>query len=129
MTTTVTHIEGTTMSRTIHSYANRVLAVAGFLGMATLVAPAATHAQITSRERALSSTTPFFSPSEATDAAAAQSRTADGESALLGRSAGRGSIEPKVAAGSLGVSGPVNGEQALLSRRHLGPISPLPLRH
>jgi hypothetical protein len=114
LATIVTHTEGTTMSCTTHSYANRMLAVAGFLGMATLVAPAATHAQITSPERAYSEHTAFSSYSKV-PVAAEPSRTADGELALLGRSAVDVTRLPKMAVGTLRDARRVDGEQALLN--------------
>lgn len=106
------------MSRTIHSYAVRMLAAAGFLGMATLVAPAATHAQIISPERALLNTTAATSYIAVTTAED-PSPTVDGESALLGRSTIGLSTQSKVAIGSLGETRPIDGEQALLNKVEL----------
>ncbi len=103
------------MFRTIHSYAIRMLAVAGFLGVASLVAPAATHAQTISPERALLNTTAVVSYSRVT-VAAGPSRTVDGESALLGRSTAGVSSQPTLASGSLREARPVDGEQALLGK-------------
>ena len=103
------------MSRTIHSYAIRILAMAGFLGMASLVAPAATHAQTISPERALLNTTAVVSYSGVT-VTAGPSRTVDGESALLGRSNVGVMSQPKRAVGALGEYGPVDGVRALLNK-------------
>jgi hypothetical protein len=106
--------EGSTMTRSIQSYAVRMVLVAGFLGMATLVAPAATHAQLTSPERAYSKHTAFSSYSKV-PVAAEPSRTAIGESALLGRSAVDVTRLPKMAVGTLRDARRVDGEQALLN--------------
>lgn len=103
------------MSRTIHSFAIRMLAVAGFLGVASLVAPAAIHAQTISPERALLNTTAVVSYSGVT-VVAGPSRTVDGESALLGRSTVGVASQPKMAIGSLGEARPVDGERALLNK-------------
>jgi hypothetical protein len=103
------------MSRTIHSYAIRMLAVAGFLGVATLVAPAATHAQTISPGRALLNTTSIVSHGGVT-VAPAPARTVDGEWALLGRSTAGVSSQPTLASGSLRDAGPVDSEQALLGK-------------
>jgi hypothetical protein len=103
------------MTRSIHSYAVRMVSVAGFLGMATLVAPAATHAQLTSPERAHSKHTAFSSYSKV-PVAAEPSRTADGESVLLGRSAVDVARQPKMAVGTLRATRRVDGEQALLNK-------------
>ena len=102
------------MTRSIHSYAVRMVSVAGFLGMATLVVPAATHAQSTSSERA-SSPSAFSSYSKVT-VAAEPSGTADGESALLGRSAVDVTRQPKKSVGTLRGPRRVDGEQALLNK-------------
>lgn len=74
------------MSRTIHSYANRMLAVAGLLGLATLVAPAPTHAQTISPEQALLNTTAIVSDSGLT-VAVGPSHPVTGEEALLNKAA------------------------------------------
>jgi hypothetical protein len=103
------------MTRSIHSYTVRVGSVAGFLGMATLVAPAATHAQITSPERAHSEHSTFSSYSKV-PVAAEPSRTANGQSALLGRSAVVVTRLPKMAVGTLRDARRLDGEQALLSK-------------
>lgn len=103
------------MSRTIHSYAWRMLAVAGFLGLASLVAPAATHAQTISPERALLNTTPILAHGGVSHATA-PARTVGGERALLGRSTAGVSSQPTLASGSLRKPGPVDGEQALLGK-------------
>ncbi len=103
------------MSRTINSAAVRMVAVAGFLGLATLIAPPHTHAQIISPEQALLNTTAVVSAS-GVSVAAGPSRPVDGESALLGRSTVGVSSQPKMAIGSLGEARPVNGEQALLNK-------------
>lgn len=103
------------MSRTIHSYAIRMLAVAGFLGVASLVAPAATHAQTISPGRALLNTTPIVSRGRAA-VAPAPARTVHGEWALLGRSTAGVSSRPTLASGSFGKTRPFNGEQALLNK-------------
>ena len=91
--------EGTTMTRSIDSYALRMVSVAGFLVMATLIAPAATHAQTSSPKRASLNTPAFFSDSRVI-VAGKPSRTADGESALLGRSAVDVMRQPTMAAGT-----------------------------
>ncbi len=103
------------MSRTIHSYALRMLAVAGFLGVASLGAPAAAHAQIISPERALLNPTAVASYSSFT-VAAGPSRSVDGESALLGRTTVGVSSQPRLASGSLGEARLVDGEEALLGK-------------
>ena len=103
------------MSRTIHSYAIRMVAVAGFLGVASLVAPAATHAQTISPERALLNTTAVVSYSGVT-VAAGPSRTVDGESALLGRSTVGVASQPTLASGSFRDARSVDGERALLNK-------------
>lgn len=110
------------MSRTIHSYAVRTLALAGFLGVATLVAPSAIHAQISSPDRALLNTTAAASYSEVT-IAASPSSTVNGESALLGRSAFGISSQPKLALSSLGEARLADGERALLNK-----VAPTPRR-
>lgn len=88
--------------------------MAGFLGMATLVAPAATHAQSTSSERA-SSTTAFSSYSKVT-VGPGPSGTADGELALLGRSSVEVTRQPKMTVGRMRGPRRVDGEQALLNK-------------
>ena len=103
------------MTRSLHSYAVRMVSMAGFLGMATLVAPAASHAQITSPERAYSEHTAFSSYSQV-PVAAERSRTADGESALLGRSSVEVTRQPKITVGRLRPGRRVDGEQALLNK-------------
>ena len=103
------------MTRSLHSYAVRIVSLAGFLGIATLVAPAATHAQITSPERAYSEHTAFSSYSQV-PVAAERSRTADGESALLGRSSVEVTRQPNVTAGALRGGRRVGAEQALLNK-------------
>lgn len=102
------------MSRTTHSNPVRMLAVAAFLGVATMVAPAATHAQISSPERALLNRTAVL-PYSGVAVPPSPSRTMDGESALLGRSANVSS-QPKMVIGSLGKARSVDGEQALLNK-------------
>jgi hypothetical protein len=62
-----------------------MLAVAGFLGLAGLVAPAATHAQAISPGRALLNSTPILAYDGVTHAPAT-APAVDGERALLGRS-------------------------------------------
>ena len=102
------------MTRSLHSYAVRMVSMAGFLGMPTLVAPAASHAQITSPEGA-SNTSAFSSYSKVT-VAAEPSGTADGESALLGRSSVEVTRQPKITVGRLRPGRRVDGEQALLNQ-------------
>ncbi len=103
------------MARTIHSHASRILAVTGFLGLASLVAPLAAHAQTITPERALLNTTPNVSYGGVAYATA-PARTAEGERALLGRSTAGVSSQPTLASGSLRKPGPVGGEQALLGK-------------
>lgn len=103
------------MTCSLHAYAVRIVSVAGFLGMATLVAPAATHAQITSPERAFSEH-PALSSYGNVPVAAEPSRTADGESALLGRSAIDVMRQPNRPAGTLRGDRRVDGEQGLLNK-------------
>ena len=103
------------MTRSLHSYPVRIVSAAGLLGMATLVAPAATHAQITSPERAYSEQTAFSSYSKV-PVAAEPSRTADGESALLGRSAVQATRQPKMTVRTRWDGQRVDGEQALLNK-------------
>ena len=103
------------MTRSLHSYAVRIVSVAGFLGMVMLVAPAATHAQITSPERAFSEHTALSSHSKVR-VAAEPSRTAEGESALLGRSSVEVTRQPMITVGRLRPGRRVDGEQALLNK-------------
>jgi hypothetical protein len=103
------------MTRSLHSYAVRIVSVAGFLGMATVVAPAATHAQITGPERAPTEHTALFSHSKVR-VAAEPSRTVDSESALLGRSSVEGTRQRKMTAGRVRGGQRVDGEQALLNK-------------
>ena len=103
------------MTRSIKPHAVRMLLVAGFLGMATLIAPAATHAQITSPARA-SLNIPAFSSASKLPGGAQPSHAADGESALLGRSAVGVTEQPKISAGRIGKAQRADGEQALLNK-------------
>lgn len=103
------------MSPTIPSHAFRMLAVAGSLGLASLVAPAATHAQAISPERALLNTTLIVSYDGVTQASALP-HTVDGERALLGRSTAGASSQPTLASGSVREAQSVDGEQALLGK-------------
>ena len=103
------------MTRSIDSYALRMVTVAGFLVMATLVAPEATHGQTSSPKRASLSTPAFFSDSRVI-VAAKPTRTADGESALLGQSAVDVMRQPTMGAGTPGEARGVDGEQALLNK-------------
>ena len=102
------------MSRVIHSHAARMLAVAGFLSIGSMVTPKATHAQ-TSSERALLNRTAAVSGAVVT-VAHDPSRTVDGASALLGKSTVSLSSERNVAIDSVGEAGPIDGEQALLNK-------------
>ena len=102
------------MTRSLHSYAARIVSLAGFLGMAMLVAPAASHAQITSPEPA-SNTSAFFSYSNVT-VAAEPSGTTDGESALLGRPSVEVTRQRSMTAGRVRGGRRVDGEQALLNK-------------
>ena len=69
--------EGTTMSRTIHPHALRTLALVGLLGVARLVAPAATPAQSITPEQALLNRT-AVGPSGAVTADPVSSPAVDG---------------------------------------------------
>lgn len=103
------------MSHTTHSHAPRILAVAGLLGFASLVAPAATQAQSISPERALLNTIPVISYSAIT-IAADRSRAVDSEWALLGRSTAAVRSQSTALIGSLEKVRPVDGERALLGK-------------
>jgi len=115
------------MSRTIHS-SLRTLTAAGLLGVAGLVVPAASHAQVISSPRALLNLTTSLradrsepSPAWTRSFADPASAPVYGERALLGRtSAG----ETQVVALSWTAPAPesevwrVDGERALLARRN-----------
>lgn len=103
------------MSQTFPSHAFRMVAVAGFLGLASLVAPAAIHAQTITPEKALLNPTPIASYHGISNAPT-PARTVNGERALLGRSTAGVSSQPTLASDSLRHSQTVDGEQALLGK-------------
>lgn len=101
------------MSRTTRLHFRPLLAVVGLFGLASLGAPAVSHAQDITPEQALLNSTPAPSFVVASDSRGSKSAI-DGERALLGRS----SRVPPVL--SLAAGSPqkkiVDGEEALLGR-------------
>lgn len=113
------------MSRT-HTYALRILAAAGLLGGAHLIAPETTQAQNISYDRALLNHSTAVIPVEArlrtawtTPSDPEATSRFNGERALLGRV--DQVHEVKQTTGASQANLPVDGERALLGRRNAFP--------